>query len=105
MQTPTVPHPGIATAADRNATARFATGVHRASRSLAGASDAVWVPMASGALVLAVGAMSLATRQPWLFPALGATAVLVATNPGHPTTRFHAIVLGHVSAFACAWLA
>jgi CBS-domain-containing membrane protein len=106
MQTPTVHLPGVAPAADdRTATARFAATIQRASRSTAGVSDAVWVPVVSGALVLAAGAMSLATKQPWLFPALGPTAVLIATNPGHPTTKFHSIVLGHVTGFVCAWLA
>jgi hypothetical protein len=49
--------------------------------------------------------MSLATGTPWLFAGLGPTAVVVASTPGHPTTRFHNIVLGHATAIACAWLA
>jgi hypothetical protein len=106
MQTPTVPLSGVTPPADdRTATARFATTLQRATHSSASVSDAVWVPVVSGALVLAAGAMSLATKQPWLFPALGPTAILIATNPGHPTTKFHSIVLGHVTGFVCAWLA
>ena len=76
-----------------------------ASRSPASAADSVWVPLASGALILVVGAMTLATGRPWLFAALGPTAVLIAANPGHATTRFHAIVLGHLTALASGWLA
>jgi CBS-domain-containing membrane protein len=68
-------------------------------------SDAIWVPLVSVILVLAVGALSLATRQPWLFAALGPTVVLLAANPGHPTTRFHAIVVGHLVALCSAWIA
>src|SRR5438270_5377962 len=68
-------------------------------------SDVVWVPAVSALLVLAVGALSLATKRPWLFAALGPTAVMLAANPGHPTTRFHAIVLGHVIAILSAWVA
>lgn len=106
MLTPTVPLKGVAPApaGDRSATERIAA-VMRRGQSPAAASDAVWVPAVSGALILAAGAMSLATKQPWLFPALGGTAILIATNPGHPTTRFHSIVLGHATAFACAWAA
>jgi CBS-domain-containing membrane protein len=59
----------------------------------------------SGALILVAGAMTLATGQPWLFAALGPTAVVIAASPGHPTTRFHAIVLGHLVALLCGWLA
>lgn len=68
-------------------------------------SDAIWVPLVSAILILAVGSLSLATRQPWLFAALGGTVVLLAANPGHPTTRFHAIVVGHLVALASAWIA
>ena len=74
-------------------------------RSPAAASDSVWTPLASGALVLAAGAMSLATGQPWLSVGLGPTAVAIAGTPGHRTTRFHAVVVGHAVAFACAFLA
>ena len=107
MLTPTVPLQGVAGSPpqERSATQRFAAALRRNGSSPAAASDSVWVPAVSGALLLAAGAMSLATRQPWLFPALGPTAVLIATNPGHTTTRFHSIVVGHVTAFACAWLA
>lgn len=68
-------------------------------------SDAIWVPMISAILILAAGALSLASGRPWLFVALGPTAMLLASNPGHATTRFHAVVLGHVTAFASAWIA
>ena len=76
-----------------------------AGRSPASASDAVWTPLASGVLVLAAGAMSLATKQHWLTAGLGATAIAIASTPGHRTTRFHAVVLGHAVAFACGFLA
>lgn len=107
MRTPTVPLAGVAdpSAPDRTATARFTTAMRRAGETSATMPDSVWVPLASGALMLAAGAMSLATGRPWLFPALGPTALLVAASPGHPTTRFHSIVVGHATAFACGWLA
>jgi hypothetical protein len=68
-------------------------------------SDAIWVPLVSAVMILAVGSVSLATGRPWLFAALGPTVVLLAANPGHPTSRFHAIVVGHVVALASAWIA
>lgn len=63
------------------------------------------MPTVSGVLVLVVGAMSLATGQPWLSAGLGPTALLIAGNPGSPTTRFHNIVAGHLVAFLCGALA
>ena len=67
-------------------------------------SDAAWGATASAILILIAGAMTLATSQPWLFAALGPTAVGVASSPGHPTSRFHSIVVGHLTALVCAWL-
>lgn len=107
MPTPTVPLAGVSDSipAPRTASTRFGTAMRRAGHTSATMPDSVWVPVVSGTLILAAGAMSLATKRPWLFPALGPTALLIAVNPGHPTTRFHSIVVGHVVAFACGWLA
>jgi hypothetical protein len=49
--------------------------------------------------------MSLATGQPWLFAGLGPSAIMVASSPGHPTTRLHSVVVGHLVGFSSAWLA
>jgi CBS-domain-containing membrane protein len=118
MRTPTVPLPSVtdrastapqALAGSRPNVASTATSVAMtaARRMLATSamSDAIWVPLVSAILVLAVGSLSLATKQPWLFAALGPTVVLLAANPGHPTTRFHAIVVGHLVALSSAWIA
>jgi hypothetical protein len=58
----------------------------------------------SAILILVAGALALATSQPWLFAALGPTAVVIATAPGQSTSRFHSVVIGHLSALLCAWL-
>lgn len=95
---PTVPTP-------RASSATTSLTAFWSGRSPAGAADSVWVPLVSGVLVLAAGAMSLATHRPWLFAGLGPTAVMIAGSPGHSTTRFHNIVVGHATGLACAWLA
>jgi hypothetical protein len=98
MQTPTVAMP---------AASKTNAAMTAARRMIAGSamSDAIWVPLVSAVMILAVGSVSLATGRPWLFAALGPTVVLLAANPGHPTSRFHAIVVGHVVALASAWIA
>jgi CBS-domain-containing membrane protein len=58
----------------------------------------------SAILILVAGALTMATSQPWLFAALGPTAVVITTSPGQPTSRFHSVVVGHLSALLCAWL-
>lgn len=108
LASPTVP---VSPAADAPPTSRTerasATRLTALLRdhSPADAADAVWVPLASGVLVLVAGAMSLATGRPWLFAGLGPTALLIAASPGHATTKFHTVVVGHVVALAAAWLA
>lgn len=110
MITPTAPVsavPSDAKSTREHGHGQGATGTFArlAAHSPAGAADSVWVPLVSGTLILVAGAMSLATGKPWLFAALGPSAVLIAANPGHPTTRFHTIVLGHLTALACGWIA
>lgn len=111
MTTPTIPIAAVSDTAPQPAahTARMATArltaAFRAARSPATTADAVWVPAASAALIVVVGAAGLAMRQPLLFAALGPTALVMASSPGHRTARFHNVVLGHLAALACAWLA
>jgi hypothetical protein len=115
MRTPTVPlrsvpdptngtQPGPRPAASPTGTNVAMTAARRMLATSA-MSDSIWVPLVSTILILAVGSLSLATRQPWLFAALGPTVVLLAANPGHSTTRFHAIVVGHLVALCSAWIA
>ena len=107
MITPTVPTPAVTgptriapiAPSERPRAARIAR-----SRSRFIGSDAAWGAAMSAILILVAGALTLATSQPWLFAALGPTAVVIATSPGQPTSRFHSVVVGHLSALLCAWL-
>lgn len=74
-------------------------------RSIARMLDIVWVPLASGLLIILAGAVGYWLKQPWLFAALGPTVLMVVGNPGHETTRFRAVAVGHLAAIACAFLA
>jgi hypothetical protein len=103
-RTPTAPTVVAPQPSEGSATGTLLTALWQ-GRSPAAAADAVWVPLISAVLIVAAGAMSLATGRPWLFAALGPTAVMIAASPGHPTTKFHSIVLSHAAAFLCAWLA
>jgi CBS-domain-containing membrane protein len=68
------------------------------------ASDAAWGAATAAILILVAGALTLATSQPWLFAALGPTVLLIAISPGQTASRFHSVVVGHLSALLCAWL-
>ena len=74
---------------------------HSASRAI----DMIWTPGVCAALVLVVGALGFWLHQPWLFAGLGPTILVVASNPGHDTARFRSIVVGHMVAIGCAYLA
>ena len=73
--------------------------------SIAPVLDTIWVPLVSAMLIVLVGAIGGWMRQPWLFAALAPTILMVAATPGHETTSFRAIVVGHLAAIACAYVA
>jgi hypothetical protein len=73
--------------------------------SIAPVVNLLWVPVVSAALVVLVGAVGVWLKQPWLFAGLAPTILMIAANPGHETTTFRAIVVGHLAAVACAYLA
>ena len=74
-------------------------------RSLATTVDAIWVPAIAATLIVFAGTIGYWLKQPWLFAGLGPTVLMLASNPGHETTRFRAVVLGHLAAIGVAYLA
>jgi hypothetical protein len=73
--------------------------------SLAGLPDALWAPVAGGALTLVVGAAALAIGQPWLAPSLGPTAYLQAEQPAHPAAKAYNVIVGHVVGLGAGFVA
>ena len=73
--------------------------------SVAPMLNVIWVPAMSALLIAVAGTVGFWLRQPWLFAALGPTIIMMVTTPGHESTSFRAVVVGHVSAIACAYLA
>jgi CBS-domain-containing membrane protein len=50
-------------------------------------------------VILAVsGAIGLALRQPWLFPSLGPTVILMLESPTDPSARLENTLVGHLVA-------
>jgi hypothetical protein len=75
------------------------------SGSVAPLVNAIWVPATSALLIVLAGAIGFWLKQPLLFAALGPTIVMLTTTPGHETTSFRAVVVGHITAMTCAFLA
>jgi hypothetical protein len=67
--------------------------------------DALWVPTVSALLIVAAGLAGHWMKQPWLFAGIGPTAFLLASAPGQETSRFKNVVVGHLAAIGCAYLA
>lgn len=74
-------------------------------RSAAQFIEMGWAPGVCAVLIVVVGAIGFWLHQPWLFAGLGPTVLIVASNPGHETARFRSIVVGHLVAIGCAYLA
>ena len=109
MNTPTIPTPTPVITGPTRIAPVFPEQRHVAAktwraRTQAIGGDAAWGAAMSAILILVVGALTLATSQPWLFAALGPSAVLIAGSRGQPSSRFHSVVVGHLSAMLCAWL-
>jgi HPP family len=73
--------------------------------SSAAVVDAIWVPAVAATLIVVAGALGQWLKQPWLFAGLGPTVLMLASNPGHETTRFRAVVTAHLAAIGVAYLA
>src|SRR5687768_15468853 len=73
--------------------------------SIAPVMNLLWVPAVSAALIVLAGAMGVWLKQPWLFAGLAPTILMIAAHPGHETSSFRAIVVGHLAAIACGYLA
>jgi hypothetical protein len=65
---------------------------------------ALWAPAIAAILVVVLGAIGVRLKQPWLFAGLGPTIFMIAINPGQETSRFRAVVGGHLAALGCAYV-
>jgi hypothetical protein len=89
-----------------NVRAEIAASVpKRGPFAVAALPDPLWGPVASGFLLLVVGALGVLVGRPWLLPSLGPTAVLVADAPAHPSARLWNTVVGHVGGLLAGFLA
>jgi hypothetical protein len=73
--------------------------------SSAAVVDAIWVPAVAATLIVIAGAIGYWQKLPLLFAGLGPTVLMLASNPGHETTRPRAVVISHLAAIGCAYLA
>jgi hypothetical protein len=58
--------------------------------------DPLWAPISGALLLLAAGVIGLLIGKPFILPSLGPTAYLLAVMPAHPSSRWYAVVMGHL---------
>ncbi|MEA2520275.1 MAG: hypothetical protein QOF49_2355, partial [Chloroflexota bacterium] len=85
--------------------AEVAASLPKGANRIASIPDPVWGPLAGGVALAAVAAISLLAGRPLVFPSLGPTAALVATEPAAPTSRAWNVVVGHAGGLLAGILA
>jgi hypothetical protein len=82
-----------------------AASMPKAPDRVSNVPDWLWGPVA-GAVTLAVaGGASLLAGTPLLFPSLGPTAALTATQPAAPSSRLWNILVGHLGGILAGFVA
>ena len=70
-----------------------------------GVGVGVWAAVVSVVVLAAAGLVGLALRQPWLFPSLGPTIMVIAETPRQPSAHPRNVLVGHLVGVAAGWLA
>jgi hypothetical protein len=77
----------------------------RAQDEAGGVGVGVWAAVVSVVVLAAAGLVGLVLRQPWLFPSLGPTIMVIAETPRQPAAHPRNVLVGHVVGVAAGWLA
>ncbi len=70
-----------------------------------GVGVGVWAAVVSVVVLAAAGLVGLVLEQPWLFPSLGPTIMVVAETPRQPAAHPRNVLAGHVVGVAAGYLA
>lgn len=72
---------------------------------MTGLRTGLWSAGLSAAALAVAGGIGLATQQPWLFPSLGPTLMVLAETPRAPTARPRHVLVGHLVGIGAGLLA
>jgi hypothetical protein len=65
----------------------------------------VWAAVVAGVAIAVAGLVGILLHQPWLFPSLGPTLMVILETPGQGPAHPRNVLVGHVVAVAAGWLA
>lgn len=81
---------------------RLRTSAHRGEQ---GPHVGAWSAVVSVVALAVAGTVGLALKQPWLFPSLGPTLMVLAETPQEPVAHVRAALVGHAVGIGAGWLA
>jgi CBS-domain-containing membrane protein len=70
-----------------------------------GPSLGVWAAVVAAVVIAVTGLVGIVLHQPWLFPSLGPTIMVILETPAQPAAHPRNVLVGHVVAVAAGWLA
>jgi len=65
----------------------------------------VWAAVVAAVVIALTGLVGILLHQPWLFPSLGPTLMVILETPGEGAAHPRNVLVGHVVAVAAGWLA
>ncbi|MDQ3326835.1 MAG: HPP family protein, partial [Actinomycetota bacterium] len=63
---------------------------------MSGLRTGLWSATLSVLVLAAAGAVGIALKQPWLFPSLGPTLMVIAETPREPAAHPRNVLVGHL---------
>lgn len=69
---------------------------HAADVEVQGARSGLASALLSAAFLALAGAIGVALHQPWVFPSLAPTLMVLAETPHHPSARPQSVLVGHL---------
>jgi|1185.fasta_scaffold35812_2 hypothetical protein len=82
----------------------FAT-VRKQAAGGSGAALGVWAAVVCAVALGVAGLVGILLHQPWIFPSLGPTLMVLLETPGQPAARPRNVLVGHAVAVAAGYLA
>ena len=72
---------------------------------MSGVRTGAWSAGASIVALAVAGAIGIALQEPWLFPSLGPTLMVMLETPRLPPAHPRSVLVGHAVGIAAGWLA
>jgi CBS-domain-containing membrane protein len=84
---------------------RWLERVRQETAAGSGPALGVWAALVSAVVIAVTGLVGVLLHQPWLFPSLGPTIMVILETPGERAAHPRNVLVGHVVAVAAGWIA